>query len=215
MPLEGDTSTVETYLSTDECKRADRFHFARDREAYILARGTLRSLLGRYLGRDPAKVRFIYGAQGKPSLSDGDVQFNLSHTRGLALLALARGRPVGVDVEEVRPFSEVENLPQRIFSMQELQTFRDLKPSYHQTAFFNAWTRKEAVVKATGLGFTMDVREVEVTFAPEEDARLLHWNGSPPADQWTLRALEVPNGYAAALAVPGTVRELVLNSWSA
>jgi 4'-phosphopantetheinyl transferase len=116
---------------------------------------------------------------------------------------------VGVDVEEVRPFAEVENLPRRIFSARELEALRGLRDQ--QTAFFNAWTRKEAVVKATGLGFSMNVQEVEVTFAPAEEVRLLRWSGNPRAEDWTLSAVEVPTGYAAAVAVPGQIRELVLN----
>ncbi|MBV9134556.1 MAG: 4'-phosphopantetheinyl transferase superfamily protein [Chloroflexi bacterium] len=139
-----------------------------------------------------------------------DLQFNLSHTHGIALIALARARPIGVDVEEVRPFAEVENLPRRIFSVRELQTFRDLPPSDRQAAFFRAWTRKEAVVKATGLGFSMNVQEVEVTFSPDADARLLEWPATPPAREWTLREVEIPSGYVAAVAVPGQIRKLLV-----
>jgi 4'-phosphopantetheinyl transferase len=171
-------------------------------------------ILGQYLDREPGSIRFVYGAHGKPSLegADADVQFNLSHTRGLALVAIAHRRPIGVDVEQVRPFEEVAQLPRRIFSTRELSEFERLPAVDRQVAFFNAWTRKEALVKATGLGFTMNVQQVEVTFSPGMVAELLAWPPGPTTN-WTLRSVVVPAGYAAALAVAGPVREIAVANW--
>jgi 4'-phosphopantetheinyl transferase len=217
VPLGGGAADLSAQLSEDELVRARRFHFERDRDDYILARGALRVVLGQHLRRDPALIRFVYGPQGKPSLDDADedLEFNLSHTRGLALVAVTRGRAIGVDVEQVRPFEEVAELPSRIFSRRELAQFERLSPSDQQTAFFSAWTRKESLVKATGLGFTMNVQEVEVTFSPGVAAQILQWPmGGAPRD-WTLREVDVPTGYAAAVAVKGSLREVVSRRWPA
>jgi 4'-phosphopantetheinyl transferase len=214
--LERDPSILLGNLSEDEAARARRFHFQRDRDEFVVARGALRVLLGDYLACDPAVIRFAYGPHGKPKLADpaNDLEFNLSHTHGLALVGLTRGRAIGIDVEQVRPFSEVAGLPSRIFSKRELADFERLPPHQREEAFFNAWTRKEALVKATGRGFSMNVREVEVTFAPSTVVGLLRLCGMPPTEAWSLRAVAVPADYAAAIAVAGPVRDVVVADWA-
>lgn len=201
-------------LSADELERAGRFHFMRDRARFIAARAALRAILARYLGLDGASLAFTYGPHGKPALGDPvgevDVHFNLSHSDELALVAVTRRCPIGIDLEAVRPFKNVEYVPERIFSARELAEFQDLRPSLREPAFFNAWTRKEALVKATGLGFSTDVAEVEVTFAPGLAARLVSLHGdTEAAGGWTLRELVTTPRYAAALALHGPILEIV------
>jgi 4'-phosphopantetheinyl transferase len=203
-------------LSSDEIERAERFRFERDRDHYIAARGALRAILGRYLNLDPASLAFTYGAQGKPSLpGDAELGFNLSHSEALALVAVSAGRPVGVDLEAVRAFEKLVDVPAHIFSPRELAEFKRLGPSEQPRAFFNAWTRKEAIVKATGLGFSTDVAEVEVTFAPGEPARVVRLHGdAAAAAEWSLRELSVAPEFAAAVAVQGPILETRLFEWS-
>jgi 4'-phosphopantetheinyl transferase len=206
-------------LSADELERAHRFHFERDQNSFIAARGVLRTTLGVYLGVEAALVEFTYGPHGKPALAasstDTDLTFNLSHSEDLALVALTRGRPIGVDIERMKPFAEVADVPPSIFSPRELTEFRTLSPDDQQASFFNAWTRKEAFVKATGSGFSMSVKEVEVTFAPGQEARLVRLNGSEDAAaQWTLRDLPAPDGFKATVAVSGRVGRVLLEEWT-
>jgi 4'-phosphopantetheinyl transferase len=205
-------------LSSDELERAQRFHFERDKSSFVAARGVLRAILSAYLGIDPARVEFIYGAQGKPALArsgtDAGLTFNLSHSADMVLVALTRGRPIGVDIEQMQPFADVADVPRSIFSDVELAEFRTLPANQQQASFFNAWTRKEAFVKATGLGFSMSVKDVEVTFAPGSAVRLVRLNGSEDAaGQWTLRDLTAPNDFKAAVAVPGLVRRVQHEEW--
>jgi 4'-phosphopantetheinyl transferase len=216
-PLECDLDTLSETLHPDEIARAGRFRFERDRRSYVAARGLIRTILGLYVNVPPAHVAFAYGPHGKPGLipanSASDVSFNLSHSNELALLALTRGRPVGVDLERIRPFEDVADVPGHIFSQRELAEFQDIPALDRAPAFFNAWTRKEALVKATGLGFSSDVTEVEVTFVPGMDARLVSLCGDPKiAAKWTIRDLAAPHGYAAALAVSGGIRDVLVVS---
>jgi 4'-phosphopantetheinyl transferase len=205
-------------LSADELERAGKFRFPRDRDRFMTARAMLRAILARYLGRDPVSVAFTYGPQGKPAVhgSAGEIElgFNLTHSEDLALIAVTYGRPVGVDLEGVRPFEDVKDVPARIFSPRELAEFQSLAPSHRATAFFSAWTRKEAFVKATGLGFSTEVAEVEVTFAPGQPARLVRLHGTTEAvTGWTLRELIAPPRYAAAVALRGPILRLVHLEW--
>ncbi len=112
-------------LALDEQARAARFRFERDRHHFIVGRGTLRALLGRYLGAEPGRLEFRYEVYGRPALAVGtDLRFNLAHSHGLALVAVARDREVGVDIEQVRPIESFERIIERFFSPRECATFR-------------------------------------------------------------------------------------------
>jgi 4'-phosphopantetheinyl transferase len=210
--LDRDASSISgltEVLSADERERAARFRFERDYVRYVAARASLRSTLAVYLRLPPERVQFTYGPHGKPALPKGELSFNLSHSQGQGLIAIALGRPVGVDLELVRPFEEADGVSEAIFSRVELGQFRALDRSEREPAFFSAWTRKEAYVKATGMGFSTNVAGVEVTFAPAAPPRLISLHGDVAvAANWTL--LDLSNGdYAAALAVPGQVQRVV------
>lgn len=210
---------VET-LSVDERDRAGKFYFERDRRSFILARGTLRSLLARYLHRCPARLRFCYGPHGKPALTrdtGGDtVRFNLSHSHGLALFAITRHGDVGIDVELIRPHFASEEIAERFFSPREVFMLRNVPVEKRGEAFFNCWTRKEAYIKATGKGLSLPLDEFAVSLAPGEPAALLETRTDPrEASRWCLRSLAPGPGYVGALAVATECSELKRWDWSA
>src|SRR5688572_6835885 len=128
-------------LSPDECARADRFHFARDRNRFIVARGSLRMILGSYLDLAPVAVSFSYSSYGKPALSEADsaltngITFNLSHANELALIAVTRDRQIGVDIEFIRPDFASEKIAARFFSPQEVEVLRELLDAQQAEAF--------------------------------------------------------------------------------
>jgi 4'-phosphopantetheinyl transferase len=193
-------------LSPDERARAERFHFARDRDHFIAGRGLLRVILARYLETEPGTLRFEYGRHGKPRLAStaGDgIRFNVAHSRGLALYAVAVGRELGVDIERIEPRLE-QGIAERFFSPGEIATLRSLPPPVQREAFFACWTRKEAYVKARGEGLTLGLDQFEVSMCPGEPAALLHTASDPDeARRWSLQELAPGPGYAAALAVEG------------
>jgi 4'-phosphopantetheinyl transferase len=205
------TALVERFeqaLSDDERMRASRFFFARDRHHFVVARGTLRAILGGYLGLSPGDVAFAYASHGKPAVRGGpdryDLRFNVSHAGGLALVAIALGREVGVDIEQIREDFATEEIAARFFSPAEVAAIRALPVEERCAAFFNCWTRKEAYVKARGEGLLLPLHRFEVSVAPGDPAALLATADDPrEPSRWALRELTPGPGYAAALAVDG------------
>lgn len=210
--------SLQQSLSTDEWERARRFHFQKDRDHFIAARGLLRVILGLYLSKEPDQLQFCYGPYGKPSLTQefgGDtLRFNLSHSYGLALFAITRGRELGVDLEQLR--SQVTNIQiaERFFSPREVAALRALPINLQQEAFFTCWTCKEAYLKARGEGLTHPLDQFDVSFTPGEPARLLNTYKDPQeASRWSLYKLNPGPGYAAALAVEGHNWKLKCWQW--
>lgn len=212
----GQIAAMAETLSVDERSRAGKFYFERDRRSFILTRGILRTLLGRYLGQTAGRLRFCYGPQGKPALtqdSGGDtLRFNLSHSHGMALFALARARDVGVDLEWIRPDLASEEIAERFFAPREVSMLRKVPVQMRVEAFFHCWTRKEAYIKATGKGLSMPLEEFVVSLAPDEPAALLETRTDHrEASRWCLRSLAPHPGYVGALAVRGD--GLALRCW--
>jgi 4'-phosphopantetheinyl transferase len=198
-----EVSALYELLSTEERERAQRFLVDRPRVAFVLTRGTLRTLLGHYLERDPRSIHFGYEAQGKPFLeSEDNLFFNVSHTHGLALIGVVRGRRIGVDVERVNRETEVEKLAERFFSESERRELRQLRGEEVRAAFFRVWTRKEAYIKATGegLGLPLDQFDVSIS-AGDRDALQATRPDAAEAEQWTISDVAIRSGYAAAVAV--------------
>jgi 4'-phosphopantetheinyl transferase len=194
-------------LVADERARAARFHFERDRTHWTVARARLRLLLARYLGGPPDRFRFALGAHGKPALArpeGGDLRFNVSHSQDLALYAVTRGREVGVDLEGLRPDFATDEIAERFFSPAERRALRAVAPELRCDAFFACWTRKEAYIKARGLGLAIPLDAFDVSLAPDEPAALLATRDEPgDSVRWSLAALSPGPGFAGALVAEG------------
>ena len=198
-------------LSTDEAVRAARFHRSHDRELFVRGRAWLRRVLGRYLEVPPQDVRFVIGEHGKPALAAPHawLQFNLSHTGSLALLALTRVGEVGVDVETVRAMSDVAAIARRQFAPSEWSRWSEMPCEEQLSAFYACWTRKEAFVKALGAGLSLPLDGFEVAFEPARPAALLSIGGSPQrAASWSMWAFEPLPGFCAAVVARGSGLEL-------
>ena len=193
-------------LTTAELARAERFAFPENRNLYILVRGRLRELLGHYLGLVPHAVRLEPGPHGKPELASGQTaggpHFNVAHSGRLACIAVTIEGPVGVDVERIRPDVAASGLAERFFSPPEVAELRALPPEGQERAFFECWTRKEAYIKALGTGLTEPLDRFGVSFGPDRAAALT-WVAarSGEAAQWSIRALQVDEGYVGAVAI--------------
>lgn len=194
---------LEATLSQEEKARANRFHFVRDKNRFIVARGVLRELLGGYLHRTPADLEFSYGLHGKPFLSSANASselcFNLSHSAGLAVYAIATGRNLGIDVEFVRPDYAEEDIARRYFSVQEVSDLRSLPPENKDEGFFHCWTRKEAYLKACGMGLRIPLDSFAVSLSPDRPAEFL--SGVDPC--WHLAAYRPAEGYVGAVVYDG------------
>jgi 4'-phosphopantetheinyl transferase len=215
-PVPEIVAQLRALLSPDECARAERFRFEIDRCHFIIARGILKTILGRYLEIAPAQIEFVYADRGKPRLADSIAQpalkFNLAHSGSLALYAFTRIGDVGVDIEHIRPELAGDDIARRFFSPHEIASLDQLPIHERQQAFFNCWTRKEAFIKAKGLGLSLPLDQFDVTLAPTETAALLRtrWDEDEAA-RWSLTALDAGAGYVAALAIEA--KEWQLSCW--
>jgi len=201
--------TLREVLSPDEKRGIEGFHFERDKASFCMCRGFLRTLLGRYIDTAPDEIRFQTGKYGKLSLDPfyhkEEIEFNVSHSGKMALLALAKNRRLGVDVEKVRSAARIDDISRAFFSPQEDESIRALPDLMRVAAFYACWTRKEAAVKALGASLMELSGEVIVSTPPGEPARLLRLpreHGEPGA--WHLHDLPVGQGYAAALCYEGS-----------
>ncbi|HEY9516777.1 MAG TPA: 4'-phosphopantetheinyl transferase superfamily protein [Gemmatimonadaceae bacterium] len=199
---------LERHLSSDERERAARFAFAPDRARFIVAHGLLRTILAAYLDTTPSAIRFRTNEFGKPSVEGQSARcalhFNFSHSDGLALCAVARGRSLGVDVERVRPIPSPEKIAERFFSRREYAALLSLPEAQRREAFYACWSRKEAYVKGRGMGLSLALDSFDTSLAPGEPAALLgSRDEASDAAGWTLHELSPASGYTAALATEG------------
>lgn len=202
-----------TLLDDEERRRVASFHFERDRRLSLVARAALRGLLGRYLQRDPRALRFVLGKQGKPALATGEVEFNVSHSGGHVAVAISGDGPVGVDLEAIRPASDMLQLAERFFSPREADSVRAAADDDRPARFFAYWTAKEAVIKAAAGGLSLDLRSFETDPRLGRSTPVRNRAHDPRLDGWHVFA--IPSGIenvrlalAARRTEPLVMREL-------
>ncbi len=195
---------LRNQLSDDECRRADRFYAETHRARFVVGRASMRTVLGRYLGEEPARLNFPTNPQGKPGLEGTRLEFNLSHSANLAVLAVTLERRVGIDVEQLRPMPEEDRIAARFFSAPECEAFLKLPAARRNAAFFSIWTRKEAYIKAIGLGLAMPLDRFDVPAHDEflnELVPVLSRSDEPGS--WMLRDFSAGEGYLGAIVAEG------------
>ncbi len=199
--------TMRGLLCDEERARAERFHFERHQRRFVVARGSLRVILGGYLDIEPERVVFSYSEKGKPSLDeewgDTNIHFNVSHSSELALYAVGRRRRVGIDVERIRSKPVAEELADRFFSPRECGVIFSAPQDMKQEVFFNFWTQKEAYLKATGEGVS-GLESIEIDFPATGDPILRNPMNMNIIPGWHARRLEPWDGYAGAVVIQGS-----------
>jgi 4'-phosphopantetheinyl transferase len=205
------SARLYTTLTADERNRSARFQFECDQQHFIVARGVLRDLLGRYLQTQPGKIRFVYNAFGKPDLGPefgNRLKFNLSHSGRFAVIAIATAADVGVDLEYIRAESDYADIARHFFSAAEIDYLIALPSHLYAESFFSCWTKKEAYLKACGEGLARPLSSfsVPLTTDPAHSPVDLHVASKDivPAKRWSLYTLRPVPGYAGALAIEGT-----------
>jgi 4'-phosphopantetheinyl transferase len=193
-------------LSPDESERAQRFHFEKDRLYFQHCRSKLRQILSVYLGIGPGEIRFEYEWNGKPRLFPGQnlfqLQFNVSHSDNIALIAVGRAHALGIDIEKIRQEVDINTMAERFLSARELDGLASLPGELRLLAFFACWTRKEAFLKATGFGLSYPLSDFSVTTDPGSRPTIREIKGDEDlAKMWSLMDIDVDEGYRAAVAV--------------
>lgn len=213
-------------LSDDELARADRFKFDEPRRRFVACRATLRQLLGSFLGREATEIEFAYGLHGKPQLAANDpklpLEFSVSHSADLALIAICCGRRVGVDLERHDAKVRIHKLATRFFSPRESAELANLPVEDQLAGFYRGWTSKEAFLKATGFGLSFPLSQFIVAMNPHEPARLQQVVEQPNRSdlgnetfRWMMHSLDVAEQFSAALLVEATAPEnILIHQWS-
>ena len=194
-------------LAPEERDRAGRFHCERLQRHFVAGRGFLRYVLARYVGLKPEELRFAYNSYGKPALEGERLEFNMSHSHEVALVAVTRDAAVGVDVEHIRADFASEEIATRFFSHLEVETFGSLPEEERVAAFFRCWARKEAYIKAIGKGLSQPLDGFDVTLAPADPPELLR-AGEDDMVKWSMSDVDVGPDYASALAVEGVPSQI-------
>jgi 4'-phosphopantetheinyl transferase len=209
------TGSLFELLEPDEQDRAERFKFPAPRHQYVISRALLRRALGVYLKIAAHEVRFRTTANGKPELAaSSDLRFNLSHTQGVTVFAIARRRQVGVDVERIRQDTNVMDLAERFFSRPEVEWLRSQAASEHVASFFSCWTAKEAYIKAHGEGLSLPLGSFGVLPLPESGKLQLQVYGDlEESKRWSMRRLDLGADVRAALAIEGKSCKVRLGRW--
>ena len=188
----GDTPLCRSLLTSEELARAAKFRRPADAEVFILCRGLLRRILADCLNTDPSALRFNRNAQGKPFLEDGKLDFNVSHSRDRLLIAVTAGRAVGVDIEFRRGGLNMQSIAKRWFAPEEQEFFQTMEKP--EDGFFEIWAKKEAYVKALGLGIYKDLNTFAVPLGEKPFSTHVGKDG-----QWFFQTLEIAPDYAAAV----------------
>ena len=197
-------------LEDEERRRAERYRFVDDQRRSIVARGTLRMLLGRRLGRDPRDLRFVVGQQGKPALRDRELEFNVSHSGDRVAIAMAAGTPVGIDIEREQPrMTDLVVLARRFFSPVEALEVERADADAATRVFFTIWTAKEAVIKAVGGGLSIELASFSVLPVRTQCGAVENLGGDPKLDGWHVAALPSDEGYRTAVSALGADWEIV------
>jgi 4'-phosphopantetheinyl transferase len=201
-------------LSEEEVRRAGQFRFERLRRGFVVQRGILREILASYSGQRPEEIEFLVSEYGKPRLAESaGIEFNVSHSGNMVMYALAYRRRVGIDIEWLRPFPDALELARRFFSPEEKTKICAMPETERAKAFLTCWTRKEAYVKARGLGLSMDLSLFCVSVPPDGPALL--YSDEPPAERqrWMLTDLTPGEAHVGCLAVEGPAHHVALSDW--
>lgn len=198
---------IARYTSPEESIKAARLLDPHKRNNSLTGRGLLREILGNYLGLQPTELHFSEGEHGKPYLSGiptntSRLHFNLSHSGPLFLLAIAANREVGVDIEQLTDYTPFPDMARLAFSLREQKELFILPDYLQRSAFYRCWTRKEAYLKACGMGFALPSNSFDVSLLPENQVSLISPDG---LSHWHLQDLCVPEDYHATLAVHGFI----------
>lgn len=195
-------------LSTDEKLKADKFKFINDKNRFIIARGVLRILLGRYLSINPEKVAFKYGDYGKPEAKNNlSINFNISHSGKMIIFGFAKSHDIGVDIEEIKNNFDVLDIANNFFSKKEIQFLNNLPKEHQKEGFYRCWTRKESFIKAKSIGLSYPLDSFSVSIDSHEHAELLEtlWDINEK-HKWALFSFSPSENYIGAISIKGNIK---------
>lgn len=204
-----DRERYRALLSPQEIERAEKLRFQESQHSFITSRGLVRKILSNYTGIPPGNLTIAYRATGKPYLPHSQVQFNISHTNRFLICAITFNHPIGVDYQVMYDITNRDTLVRSFFSPHEQQHYEKLQGEEALEYFFETWVRKEAYMKATGLGFHLPSRRFSICSENGEDPFLRSDHEQfLPLDAWSIKDLALQPGYKGALAIKGEIEDI-------
>ncbi|KPJ96496.1 MAG: hypothetical protein AMJ53_00460 [Gammaproteobacteria bacterium SG8_11] len=195
---------VFSVIDQTEQTRAERFINPTHGDNFRLVRGTLRILLAAYLKQNAKDIHFDFNEHGKPLINPSQnpqaLQFNVSHSHDMAAFVFTMQKPVGIDIEHIKPLNNISGLAQHVCHPKELDEFNAMEAHARQDAFFRLWTRKEAFIKAKGQGLSMGLRSIYIGFDMASAIQCVEYRGKLLAD-WRVKSLQCDPNYKLAAAV--------------
>jgi 4'-phosphopantetheinyl transferase len=196
---------LQKILCEEELRKAFQFRFEKHQNRFIITRGVLKIILSKYIDIEPEKIEFVYTQKGKPSFvtnsNEQSIEFNVSHSSDLALYAIAKETRIGIDVEKIKGNRELESIAKRFFCPREYQFISSLKDQEKEIAFYQAWTSKEAYLKATGEGLAGGLDAIELDLASKDRKIIKLKREQNNIRNWYLYNLDINDNYIATLAV--------------
>lgn len=204
-----DLNHYQKLLSPSERMRTSNLRFEESKRTYTVCRGILREILSSYVGKPPQDLEIKKLYTGKPYLPHSRVQFNLSHSNDYMLCAVTRGKPIGVDYQAVYEITNLDTMVNIFFSPQEKRLYDQFQKDNPLDFFFKTWVRKEALMKATGLGFRLPSKHFSITATKDGKPRLrFHRSNLSSIKDWSIQDTPVQPGYKAAFAVQGEIKDV-------
>ena len=215
--LKGEVKAYRSFLNGEELIKANGYRFQKDHDTFVVTRAVLRLLLGSYLNSDPSNLHFKYGKKGKPFL-DGkhaSIEFNVSHSGSMAIVGIADGCPLGVDVEYLKQGLDFLELAKDFFSDAEIQTLIALPEDQRSIAFYRCWTRKESFIKAKGIGLSYPLDAFSVSLDSDDYAKLEHTRMDPTEkERWKMLSFIPKENYRAAVTIDRHCTKYKLFDWT-
>jgi len=204
---------LQDILSIEERLRAEQFYFAADKARFIVGRSALRHIIAAYLNIPAREIQFNYAQNGKPELTPPRLHFNLSHAHQCILIAISPDSPVGIDVEYFKHDLDFLAIADEFCSKAEYEKLLTTPDEEKYLAFFRCWTRKEAIIKAQGQGLSFPLKQLEVSFLPQEKVEILSFEDNPSFHSWKLEELNPRENYIAAIATPKPYKRIFFWHW--
>ena len=202
-------------LSDDEINKINRFIFEKDRITHTISKGTLRYIMSGYLNLKPEEIIFNQNEYGKPFISEDQnpekIQFDLSHSGDMIIYAISKGRNIGIDIQEIKDSDSVIDIVEHYFSETEKSAFRSLPDEQKLKGFHSCWARKEAYIKALGLGLSYPLNSFSMPVTPEYSSAVIY---DDKGTAYSVTDIITSPGYAATVAVEGSDAELQHFEWS-
>lgn len=196
-------------LSEEERTKASRFYLQSHRQKFIVSHAAVRMILAGYFACDASSIRFGLGRFGKPFVknqaTNSSLRFNLSHTSRLGAVAVSAGIELGLDIEEIRP---IDRDVARSLSPNEQLGLAAFEAQDWLLAFYRCWSRKEAVLKAEGVGLNTDLASFDVSVHTQLKTHLLKSQNQAFTTDWQIVSLEPANAHVGAIALASEPTEI-------